>query len=256
MSQAVKPLRTGIVEVGNRAEEISRTMNEFSNHTRQIDKTMEALRAEIHEESRRLQGTGSELSRRLKLASDTVGMIEGTSPDSQRHPKSDPQTSARDRSWSPASQAHQTQSRYSQTSGPQAADSPEAPHPSNASGPDSPAEATAGLEASSNGNERDTPEGGGGRELGSSGFRLGAPRAQGPDPYSRFEGGQKEPSNVRHFPAPGRELGENLKLSGLLGRDPSDESKSTTKGSTPRKTKRRKASDARDKSSRSSDDSD
>ena len=52
------------------------------------------------------------------------------------------------------------------------------------------------------------------------GYRLGAPRAQGPDPYSRFDGGSAPPSNVRHFPTRDRELGDDLKLSGLLG--PSD----------------------------------
>jgi len=75
MNQAVKPLRSGLTDIGSRAEDIARTMGEFTSHTRQIDKTMESLRAEIHEESRRLQGTGSELSRRLKLTTDTLGRI-------------------------------------------------------------------------------------------------------------------------------------------------------------------------------------
>ncbi|HEB91085.1 MAG TPA: hypothetical protein ENI85_16035, partial [Deltaproteobacteria bacterium] len=78
MAQAVKPLRSGLSEVEARAEEIVRSMSEFTNNTRQMDKTMEALREEIREESRRLQGTGSELGRRLKLASDAVGLLEST----------------------------------------------------------------------------------------------------------------------------------------------------------------------------------
>ena len=56
-----------------------------------------------------------------------------------------------------------------------------------------------------------------GRELSLSGFRVGAPRAQGPDPYERFASGNEPPSNVRHFPTRERELGDELKLSGLLG---------------------------------------
>ncbi|MEZ4281596.1 MAG: hypothetical protein R3F21_18475, partial [Myxococcota bacterium] len=56
-----------------------------------------------------------------------------------------------------------------------------------------------------------------GRELSLSGFRVGAPRAQGPDPYERFASGDEPPSNVRHFPTRDRELGDELKLSGLLG---------------------------------------
>ena len=86
MSQAVKPLRSGLSEVEGRAEEIARTMVEFTTHTRQIDKTMEALREGIHEESRRLQESGSELSRRLKLTSDSVGQLESVTSDAARRP--------------------------------------------------------------------------------------------------------------------------------------------------------------------------
>ena len=47
---------------------------------------------------------------------------------------------------------------------------------------------------------------------------MGTPRAKGPDPYARFDDAESEAqSNVRHFPTPDRELGEELKLSGLLG---------------------------------------
>jgi hypothetical protein len=56
-----------------------------------------------------------------------------------------------------------------------------------------------------------------GRELSLSGFRVGAPRAQGPDPYERLANGAPPPSNLRHFPTRERELGDELKLSGLLG---------------------------------------
>jgi len=65
-----------------------------------------------------------------------------------------------------------------------------------------------------------------GRDLGLSGFRMGVPRAQGPDPYARFDNAAAPPSNVRHLPTPDRELGDNLKLSGLLGpSEPGPESK-------------------------------
>ena len=56
-----------------------------------------------------------------------------------------------------------------------------------------------------------------GRELSLSGFRVGAPRAQGPDPSERLGSAVEAPSNVRHFPTRDRELGDELKLSGLLG---------------------------------------
>ena len=51
---------------------------------------------------------------------------------------------------------------------------------------------------------------------------MGTARAQGPDPYARFvlwrRRGPCGKSNLRHFPTSDRELGEALKLSGLLGR--------------------------------------
>jgi hypothetical protein len=86
------------------------------------------------------------------------------------------------------------------------------------------------------------------------GFRVGAPRAQGPDPYGRFEGTNEPPSNVRHFPTRG-EPSDNLKLSDLLGRSAVDETtsadgKSDGPGKTSHKT-RAKRSD----SAKSSDDS-
>ncbi len=53
-----------------------------------------------------------------------------------------------------------------------------------------------------------------------SGYRLGTPRVQGPDPYHRFDDSKdanQAPSNLQHFPTPPRELGDDLKLSELLG---------------------------------------
>jgi hypothetical protein len=55
------------------------------------------------------------------------------------------------------------------------------------------------------------------KNLARTGYRVGAPRVQGPDPYNRLETESLEPSNVRHFPTLDRELGDNLNLSGLLG---------------------------------------
>ncbi|MEM9177521.1 MAG: methyl-accepting chemotaxis protein [Myxococcota bacterium] len=46
MNQAVKPLRSGLTDVETRAEDITRAISEFTNHTRQIDKTMDSLRPE------------------------------------------------------------------------------------------------------------------------------------------------------------------------------------------------------------------
>ena len=207
LNQAVKPLRTGLVDVEGRAEEISRAIVEFTNHTRQIDKTMEALRAEIHEESRRLQGAGSELGRRLSQASDAVGLLESTTSNVARRAHPEPPATPRERSWSPAP-APAASGDSASIGRPEAAPTP-------------PTHRMPVLDATREADDADDRAGSeqdsAGRELASSGYRVGAPRAQGPDPYARFESGQTPPSNVRHFPTPDRELGDDLKLSGLLG---------------------------------------
>jgi hypothetical protein len=80
-----------------------------------------------------------------------------------------------------------------------------------------PAPERASERASDRGADLASVDGPIGRELSLSGFRVGAPRAQGPDPYERLASAQEPPSNVRHFPTRDRELGDELKLSGLLG---------------------------------------
>jgi methyl-accepting chemotaxis protein len=201
LSQTLKPLRSGLSDVEGRAEEIARTMTEFSDHTRQIDRTMESLREEIHEESQRLQGTGSELSRRIKLATDAVGLFESAAPPAARPSASDRDSAGTpsERSWSPAPDSR-------------------APGPAQTGGHESKSD---GVDpASENGRDDGEPSDAGasaGEDLARTGYRVGSPRAQGPDPYSRFDNQGDAPSNVRHFPTPDRDLGENLKLSGLLG---------------------------------------
>ena len=230
MNQAVKPLRTGLVDVEGRAEEISRAITEFTSHTRQIDKTMEALRAEIHEESRRLQGAGSELGRRLSQASDAVGLLESTTSNVARRAHPEAPAAPRERSWSPAPSDPASEGKASRTPGgshslagargskiPPRFGVPAAP--GDAAGGSPPA--TPADDAARKGTNRGAGEGSesdsAGRDLALSGYRMGAPRAQGPDPYARFEGSETPPSNVRHFPTRDRELGDDLKLSGLLG---------------------------------------
>lgn len=189
MSQAVKPLRSGLDEVGSRAGEIARAMTEFTAHTHQIEKTMEALREEIHEESRRLQGTGSELSRHLKLTSDTLGSLEHIGSEAAARVPSGSAYSAPTAEADPAD----APSRSVRDDAIEASD------------PAGPAEAE---DAS---NESVRPE----RSL--SGYRVGAPRAKGPDPYDRTEGDREISPNVQCLPTPDRPLGDDLKLSDLLG---------------------------------------
>jgi hypothetical protein len=203
MSQAIKPLRAGLGDVEARAEEIARTMLEFTTNTRQIDKTMESLRESIHEESRRLQGTGSDLNRSLKLASDSVDRLDGVGPRTAE-PTSD--VGSDERGWAPA-----REEPAATTSGPL--------EPDDATGIDpahDPPASIGSLGRNATGREHEPMETGRG-EPSTTTFRVGAPRAQGPDPYRRFEGDTGPPSNVRHFPTRDRELGDDLKLSGLLG---------------------------------------
>jgi hypothetical protein len=56
-----------------------------------------------------------------------------------------------------------------------------------------------------------------GRDLAVSGYQTRALRAQGPDPYERFDSPDEGPSNVTASATQDRELGDHLKLSGLLG---------------------------------------
>jgi len=247
------------------AEEIGDALRGFTEQVHQIDRTMEALRLEIHEESR---------ARRDAVA------------DPARRAKSDRPLAPRERSWAPAP-ADRPSDRAAERAGERPADRPSdragdrpierpaaeraggaapvlapaaaaaaatpaasaapiaaaapigsgpvvAPSPTTSSAPaassSSPPAATLATgaplatgAAGAPGAERSagadlaSTDGPIGRELSLSGFRVGAPRAQGPDPYERLASGFEPPSNVRHFPTRERELGDELKLSGLLG---------------------------------------
>lgn len=180
------------------AEELGDALRGFTQQVQQIDKTIEALRLEIHEDGlARKDGAGDPAARRGKPSTP------GT----------------RERTWAPAPDARPLAER------PAFPVPPSAPPPSTP-----PVVATASLTGDrapmpERAPER-TPERGAdlasvdgpiGRELSLSGFRVGAPRAQGPDPYERLASANEPPSNVRHFPTRERELGDELKLSGLLG---------------------------------------
>jgi len=240
MNQAVKPLRAGLSDVETRAEDISRAIGEFSSHTRQIDKTMESLRSEIHEESRRLQSVGGDLGRRLTQATDAVGMLEITTSEAVRRARPGDGTAQRERSWSPAPSSERapepdpprSASRFDRPQRDEPRRFEEQPHveerPQETPGGDTatPFPSTSSF-AASQGDETHETNKWTARDLPLSGYRMGTARAQGPDPYARFDdGGGGEPageSNLRHFPTSDRELGEELKLSGLLGRSEEDE---------------------------------
>ncbi|MBJ18372.1 MAG: hypothetical protein CL933_03005 [Deltaproteobacteria bacterium] len=228
MNLAVKPLRSGLVDVEGRTEDMTRAITEFTNHARQIDKTMESLRAEIHDESRHLQSAGSELGRRLTQASDAVGLLESTTSDVARRARPESSTGPRERSWSLAP------ATSGQDDGPP--ETPARTPPGTSPGPSSPPPsvslAASHLETSATADGKALPrtpasdalasddernQESMGRDLAHSEYRMGSPRAQGPDPYARLEGGPAAPPNRRPFPTRDRKLSNDLKLSGLLG---------------------------------------
>ena len=308
MSLAIKPLRSGLTDVETRAEEIVRSMNEFTSGTRQMDKSMDALREEIHEESRRLQGAGNELGRRLKLTSDAVGLLENTTSDAARRKRTDgtPAT-PRERNWShtpsdredqkgaPSYNQHRSsktdtnETRTDQigsasiagasltdgnkvertavdstrdakvaskkTSQHQAkADSDDADSKDRRSDADDSNDGRTRTDSHAEAGDPESSESAG-RELTQSGYRVGAPRAQGPDPYARLESETDTPSNVRHFPTRDRELGDELKLSGLLGPSKADGGdEDDTESSDSKSESNKKNASHRNRSAQSSDD--
>ena len=189
------------------ADEIGLALRGFTQQVQQIDKTMEALRLEIQEDGR---------SRK------------DATTDPARRPKPERALPPRERSWSPApgdrpgpSMSAPTPATAPPTT--PATRLPEAPAAGETAAPATRAATAPALERSAapagadRGADLAAIDGPIGRELSLSGFRVGAPRAQGPDPYERLATGVEPPSNVRHFPTRDRELGDELKLSGLLG---------------------------------------
>lgn len=221
----------GLTDVETRAEDISRAISEFKNHTRQIDKTMESLRKEIHDESRRLQGSGNELGRRLTQATDALETTTAEASQRSRN-SSSARSPAREPSWSRASSDNpavgdrsatdrgETDRTTNERNGRNPSDDSQTasetrsrfdrpPRERDPSAPQTPAPDAATPAADSDSLT--------GRNLASPGYRLGEPKAKGPDPYARFSASEDSPPNFRHFPTRDRELGDELKLSGLLG---------------------------------------
>lgn len=179
------------------AEELGVALRGFTQQVQQIDETLDALRKDLHEDGRSRKATSGEAAAR----STRPGPL-----------------APRERSWAAAPDPRPLAERPSAPAAPPAAPAQPAARrsderpPQSGPDPERPAE-----RAPDRGADLVSVDGPIGRELSLSGFRVGAPRAQGPDPYERFASGNEPPSNVRHFPTRERELGDELKLSGLLG---------------------------------------
>jgi hypothetical protein len=216
------------------AEELGDALRGFTQQVQQIDKTMEALRLEIQEDGlARKDGAGDAAARRGKPGTPaTRERAWAPAPDARPladRPAFPTSTAPAAPAPPPAMLAPASTSSLgaAATSAPRGATPTATPVP--AAGPPPvaatgertgdrvPAPERASERTSDRGADLASVDGPIGRELSLSGFRVGAPRAQGPDPYERLASAQEPPSNVRHFPTRDRELGDELKLSGLLG---------------------------------------
>jgi len=228
MHQSLKPLRGGLNDFGTHAEEIRRAIQVFADRTRQIDQTMDALREEIQAESRQLQGSGSELGRKMTRAADAIGNLEIAAAEGTTEARSEWVPDKR--SWTPTPRAPGAQGNAGPTPSentdtPPRLDPPTAaaaPPPSPRSSQDPahgplPEQTDSGAEGGLSEKPTRRPEG----EL--SGYRISTPKAMGPDPYARFDSGADLSSNVPLLETQERELGEGHKLSELLSPKPRPE---------------------------------
>ncbi len=78
LTQALKPMRHTLGQLDDRTGEITRALVGFGDTTHAVDKTMDALRGEIHDEGRRFRAATAEFGRRLEQASSTLLMLEET----------------------------------------------------------------------------------------------------------------------------------------------------------------------------------
>lgn len=236
------------------AEDLGQALRGFTEQVQRIDATMEALRLELHEESRTRKEAPADPARTARPerapatrepgGSLVAGERSGGRVPSTVAPAHAPAPAFAAKPPVPVSPAAPVSPPTSAPpvaplapalpplpatpARPAAPSAPLAPAATAASPVSSPAVAPALASTTAerpSGSERGSERGADvasvdgpiGRELSLSGFRVGAPRAQGPDPYERLASGFEPPSNVRHFPTRERELGDELKLSGLLG---------------------------------------
>ena len=73
LGEAVRPLKSNLGQLEDRAADMTRSLARFGDHTTHIDKTMDALRGEIHEESRRFRSSTAELNRNLQKIAEATG---------------------------------------------------------------------------------------------------------------------------------------------------------------------------------------
>ena len=209
------------------ADELGRALRGFTEQVEQIDRTMAALRADLQDEVRGGPTTVAAPAAPGQTpapAPSTTHTAPAASTPAAAPARPERGLAPEERSWSAAPldrrAVEPTHPRPAAPTSPLAAAAGgRAPGPPAMSSPPSPSSASASSASSSSSSSPPPAAADGplGRELSLSGFRVGAPRALGPDPYERLAGAGASPSNVRHLPTRDRELGDDLKLSGLLG---------------------------------------
>lgn len=79
LGQALKPVRASLTQLDERTSDVARAMANFGDHALGMDKTMDALRADLREEGRKFRASAADLSRRLGGAADALSQHELTS---------------------------------------------------------------------------------------------------------------------------------------------------------------------------------
>ncbi|MDG2051409.1 MAG: hypothetical protein P8M78_14750, partial [Myxococcota bacterium] len=72
LGESIRPLKSNLGQLEDRASDITRSLTRFGDHTAHVDKTMDALRGEIHEESRRFRASTAELNRNLQQVAEAA----------------------------------------------------------------------------------------------------------------------------------------------------------------------------------------
>jgi ABC-type transporter Mla subunit MlaD len=87
---AVRPVRTSLTQLEERSAEITRALVQFGDRAQTVDKTMDALRSEIHEEGRRMRASHSELGRHLNRTTESVERLDRSAHLVRTTPESPP----------------------------------------------------------------------------------------------------------------------------------------------------------------------
>jgi len=89
LGESVRPLKSNLGQLEDRAADITRSLTRFGDHTAHVDKTMDALRSEIHEESRRFRASTAELNRNLQQVAEAARRQTDAQAERNRSKESD-----------------------------------------------------------------------------------------------------------------------------------------------------------------------